>query len=126
MYLFTGPRLGLDKRMIKALDVLGLVFRIRANHAKCRRRCLRRDYWGNRRSVNPGSRVCGRRRHYRMQLGMQLRMRLRALRLDGLRRSAKVPLGPPLFLQLHFLAENIFVLRVGLRQIVESEALPEL
>src|ERR1700733_11277736 len=57
---------------------------------------------------------------------MQLRMRLRALRLNSLRRSPKVPLRPPLFLQLHFLAKNIFVLRVSLRQIVESKALSEL
>src|SRR5580700_4139980 len=112
--------------MIKAFHVLALVFRVRANHTECRCRSLRRDdAASDRRSLDYRSRVCSGHRHSCTRLWMQLRMRLRALRLNGFRRSPKMPLRPALFLQLHFFAENIFVLRVGLRQIVESKALPE-
>ncbi len=52
-------------------------------------------------------------------------MGLGTLRLDGFGRRAVVPLRAPFFFHLHFFAENVFVLGVRLRQVVETKALPE-
>src|SRR5579859_599730 len=47
----------------------------------------------------------------------------RAFRLDRFGGSAKVPLNVSLFLLLRLLAENVLVLCVGLREVIQPEAL---
>src|SRR4029077_20840243 len=53
-------------------------------------------------------------------------MSLGSLGFNGLRGCAEMPLRAAFFLLLRALAENIFVLRVGLRQVVVAKALAEL
>src|SRR6266568_8619787 len=98
--MFAGQLFRLQKRIVQLVDLVRFALRLGASHAKC--------------------------------LGFTSRSRvlfgffLRASRLDLPGRGSEVPLNFPFFLLRGSLAENIFVFRVGLREVVEAESLREL
>jgi hypothetical protein len=95
--MFAGLLLRLQERLIELLHFFGLAFRFGARHAKCLR--------------------LG---------GLLFGFFFQARGLDLFRRRAKVPLNFSFFFQHHLFPKDIFVLRVGLRKIIEAESLREL
>src|SRR6266478_7386722 len=97
--MFSRLQLGLQKCVVELVDLLRLALRLGARHAKSAQ---------SRR---------------RLVLGRRRGMLLRALGFDLFCRRSKMPLNFPFFFLLQLLPEDVFVFRIGLREVVEAESL---
>src|SRR5208282_396238 len=104
--LLAGLLFGLQKRLVKLVDLVRFAFRLGAGYAKCPWRGA----------------SCDRRRR-RACLRRLLGIFLGAFGFDGFRGGTEVPLNFSFFFLLRFLAKDVLVLRVGLREVIQAEAL---
>lgn len=100
--LFASMQFGLHKGLVELVDLFGFALRLGADHAE--------STWRGRRG--------GLGRLWRL-----LGLLQSAFRLDRFRGRAEVPLDGSLFFLLGFFTENVFILRVGLSEVVQAESL---
>ncbi len=105
--LFSGLLLRLHEGLVELVDLFAFTLRLGACYAE----------------GSCGGRRGGFERLGRLILRLALGSLLRAFGLDGFRGRTEMALDAAFFLLLRFLAENVFVLGVGLREVIQAETL---